>query len=200
MILFQASRGAAVSRVLVVALLTLLLTPSLLVAGLPSSVENTEPLGLKGLVLGMSRAEVLAWGLTACAHSRVPFMTEECSRPAGGPQLTIAGHAVDHVVAWLLDDRVHGIGLFVSGDEDVFDQVRSAVASRYGVLSAPVGRTRETTEELATQAVFPGGWIGVRFTRWLKGTSSPTVFLLFKSPTFMALGAKREPEQTKRHE
>jgi hypothetical protein len=50
------------------------------------------------------------------------------------------------------------------------------------------------------QAVFPGGWIGVRWTRWLKGTSSPTVFLLFKSPTFMALGARRDPEQTKRHE
>ena len=200
MTLSQTSRGAAVSRVLAIALLTLLLTPSLLMAGVPSSVEDAEPLGLKGLALGMSRAEVLAWGLTACTKSRVPFMTEECTRPAAGSQLTIAGHAVDHVIVWLMDDRVHGIGLFVTGDEDVFDHVRSAVASRYGALSAPASTTKETTQEVMAQAVFPGGWIGVRWTRWLKGTSSPTVFLLFKSPTFMALGARRDPEQTRRHQ
>lgn len=194
------SRSAVVSRLLTIALLIILLTPSLLTAGLRSSGSEADPLGLKGLVIGMSKSDVLAWGLTACAKSRVPFMTEECSRPAGRSQVTIAGHDVDHIIVWLMDDRVHGIGLFVTGDEAVFDQVRSAVASRYGALSTPLHTMKEMTQEVMAQAVFPGGWIGVRWTRWLKGTSSPTVFLLFKSPTFMALGARRDPEQTKRHE
>lgn len=200
MIVSHTSRSAVVSRLLTIALLTILLTPSLLTAGLRSNVEDPEPLGLKGLVLGMSKTDALAWGLTACRKSRLPFMTEECARPAGPSQVTIAGHDVDHVIVWLMDDRVHGIGLFVSGDEAVFDQVRSAVASRYGALSTPLSTMKGATQEVSAQAVFPGGWIGVRWTRWLKGTSSPTVFLLFKSPTFMALGARRDPEQTKRQE
>jgi hypothetical protein len=194
------SRSAVVSRLLTIALLTILLTPSLVIAGLRSTADAPEPLGLKGLVLGMSKADVLAWGLTACTKSRVPFMTEECARPAGKSSVAIAGHDVDHVIVWLMDERVHGIGLFVTGDEDVFDHVRSAVASRYGSLSAPMSSIKEATHEVLAQGVFPGGWIGVRWTRWLKSTSSPTVFLLFKSPTFMALGARRDPEQTRRHQ
>jgi hypothetical protein len=184
-----------VSRLLAAALLTL----SLLVPGAATAADNSTPLGLKGLVLGMTKADVLALGLTACTPSKVPFMSEECTRPANGPEIMVAMHTVDYVAVWLLDDHVHGIGLFLGGNEDVFDDVRAAVTFKYGALSSPVSRTKDTTQELSTQALLPEGWIGVRWTRWLEGTSPSVVYLLIKSPTFMALGATRDAEHTKRH-
>ena len=189
----------AVRRLLAAALLTLLLTAPPAMAGVAADADDATPLGVDGLVLGMTKADVLALGLTACTPSKVPFMNEECTRPADGPRLVTGGHVVDYVAVWLMDERVHGIGLFIVGSEQVYDDVRAAVASRYGVLSSPISRVSDTTQELTTQALLPEGWVGVRWTRWLKGTSSPVVYLMIKSPTFMSLGAARGPEQTKQH-
>jgi len=179
-------------------LIVALLTASLLIPGVAIATNDHAPLGIKGLVLGMTKAEVQALGLTACTNKpTIPFMSEECTRPAEGPAFTAGGHAVDYVAAWLLDGRVHGIGLYLVGNEEVFDDLRSAVAFKYGPLSSPVSVVKGTTQEMTTQALRPEGWIGVRWTRWLKGTSSPVVYLLIKSPTFMALGATRVSEQSK---
>lgn len=188
------------SRFLVTSLLTLLLALSLLTPGTTRAADDSIPLGFKGLVLGMTKADVLARGLTACGRSRIPFMEEECSRPAEAPELTIGGHAVDYAVVWLVGGRVHGLGLFIAGNEEVFNHVRAAVASKYGALSEPVTSTKATTQELTTQALLSGGWIGVRWTRWLNETSSSTVYLLVKSPTFMALGARPHPEHTRQRD
>ena len=188
--------AAAMRRVLAAALLTLALAASPAVAGVATDGDDA-PLGVDGLVLGMTKTEVLALGLTACAASKVPFMNEECTRPANGPAFTAGGHVVDYIAVWLMDERVHGIGLYITGSEQVFDDVRAAIVSRYGALSTPTSRIRDAIQELATQALLPDGWIGVRWTRSLKNTSSPVLFLLIKSPTFMSLGATRDTEHTK---
>jgi hypothetical protein len=189
--------AAAVRRFLAAALLTLVLAASPAVAGVATDGDDAAPLGVNGLVLGMTKAEVLALGLTACAPSKVPFMNEECTRPANGPAFSAGGHVVDYVAVWLLDERVHGIGLYITGSEQVFDDVRAAMGSRYGALSTPTSRIRDAIQELATQALLPDGWVGVRWTRSLQNTASPVVFLLIKSPTFMSLGATRDAEHTK---
>jgi hypothetical protein len=189
----------AVRRGLVAVLLTLVLAASPVRAGIATDGDDAAPLGVNGLVLGMTKAEVQALGLTACTPSKVPFMNEECTRPATGPAFTAGGHAVDYVAVWLMDERVHGIGLYITGGEQVFDDVRAAIVSRYGALSSPTSRIRDTTQELATQALLPDGWVGVRWTRSLKNTSSPVVYLLIKSPTFLSLGATRDAEHTTQH-
>jgi len=190
-------RAAAVRRILAAALLTLVLAAPPAIAGVAAGGDDTAPLGVNGVVLGMTKADVLAMGLTACTPSKVPFMNEECSRPANGPQFTAGGHVVDYIAVWIMDERVHGIGLYITGSEQVFDDVRAALTSRYGAMSSPTSRIRDTTQELATQALLPDGWVGVRWTRSLKNTSSPAVYLMMKSPTFMSLGATRDSEHTK---
>src|SRR4029450_10627500 len=80
-------RAAAVRRILAAALLTLVLAAPPAIAGVGGG-DDTAPLGVNGLVLGMTKADVLALGLTACTPSKVPFMNEECTRPATGPQFT----------------------------------------------------------------------------------------------------------------
>ncbi len=190
-------RAAAVRRILASALLTFALAAPPATAGVATNADDTAPLGVNGLVLGMTKADVLALGLTACRPSKVPFMNEECTRPDDGPQFTAGGHVVDYIAVWIMDEHVHGIGLYITGSEQVFDDVRASLASRYGALSSPTSRIRDTTQELATQALLPDGWVGVRWTRSLKNTSSPVVYLMMKSPTFMSLGATRDAEHTK---
>src|SRR5262245_56525613 len=120
-------RAAAVRRILAAALLTLVLAAPPAIAGVAAGGDDTAPLGVNGVVLGMTKADVLAMGLTACTPSKVPFMNEECSRPANGPQFTAGGHVVDYIPVGIIDERGHGIRLYLTRSGTGFRRVRGAL-------------------------------------------------------------------------